>query len=203
MANIILEDGAGNGYKARVTSEKRLSVYAVVDSSDRHHAIDGNAFFIGTGAITLTGSGTSCLMFMKNNEDLPVIIDRIIAFTSASYTGTPENNFVLYKNPTTGSIVHATAIAAVNRNFGSTSPFDFTSYKGAEGDTVTDGIPAYAPFYLDYGRKELIKDKNIVLPRNASLALTVTPPPGNTAMKVSIGIAGWVDHLFDQEGTRA
>lgn len=203
MSNFVIEDGTGKGYKARVTREKRLSVYAIVDTSDRHHAVDGVAFAAGTGPLTITGSALTALFYLKNQEDSNVIIDRIVAFSTTSVSGSGDHTYVVYKNPSGGTIVTNEVSGAIsNRNFGSSKVFSFKVFKGAEGDTLTgaDGA-AFAPFFETYGKNVLVEDKNVVLAKNSAIGISLIPPAGNTSMKVQVAVAGWVDHLFDQGGT--
>ena len=86
-----------------------------------------------------------------------------------------------------------------NRNFGSARSLVADFYKGAEGNTMTDGAifgdttrnaSATAPIEFDADV--------IVLPKNASIGVDFTPATGNTSVAVKVAIVGF---LFDRNGS--
>ncbi len=63
-----IEDGTGSGNKAKVTSEKKISVDAVQREVDEYAAMEKEEFFIAQSPL-LTSTVTEGLMFwLKNNS---------------------------------------------------------------------------------------------------------------------------------------
>ena len=141
MAETIL-DGTGKGYEAKVDSDYRLTVSSVQRELSSEASRLGRNYNVNTGTITLTTANKSAVAYIKNNDDLNYIIKEIIVILGASTGGTGDLTVDLIQNPTQGTIVSgATDMDIIaNRNFGSTRPFNALAYKGAEGNTMTDGV---------------------------------------------------------------
>jgi hypothetical protein len=105
------------------------------------------------------------------------------------------------KNPTTGTLIAgavAAEMAGVNRNFGSSFALKSTTliYKGAEGNTFTDGTKLISSIVQTPSRTPIIVG-DIVLPKGSSIGFDVTPPTGNTAMDIQLGLGFFIDTLKD------
>jgi len=134
---MIIEDGAGEGYKAKVNSEHRLLVRS--EQSTFHQEIscvNEEAYMCPLGTettptLTVTATG-GYMMYLKNTSTLyDAIIARITISTSAMMVLT------LIKNPTIGPLGNEVAITAVNKNFKSGKVAEVDCYGW---DEVGDGI---------------------------------------------------------------
>jgi hypothetical protein len=179
-----ITDGTGKGNSAGVDRTNRLLVRNVSETIFQNAAEEGEAFFIGTPIITATTAGESALIYIKNNEDNQLVLGSFFLIAEATASGSP-NMFRInwYRNPT--SISSGTAIPALNQNFGSSNTLDADIEYGAEGSTVTGGSLA-ATLSFPIGQFNQL-DANLVLEKGSSVAITVTPPAGNTNMPVQFG----------------
>ena len=179
-----ITDGTGKGNSAGVDRTNRLLVRNISETLFQNAAEEGEAFFIGTPIITATTAGESALIYIKNNEDSQLILGSFFLIAENTVGGSP-NMFRInwYRNPT--SISSGTAIPALNQNFGSSNTLDADIEYGAEGSTVTGGSLA-ATLSFPIGQFNQL-DANLVLEKGSSLAITVTPPAGNTNMPVQFG----------------
>ena len=179
-----IEDGTGKGRKAGVDITNKLLARATVESIFDEAAEDGLANFVGTPLITLTNAAESAIFFIKNNEDDDIIMENFFFVAEATTGGSPDMFRVSwYKNPT--SISSGTAITPLNQNFGSSRELDATVEYGAQGSAVTGGTNV-AILSFPIGVFNDIPAK-LILPKGTSLAITVTPPTGNTSMPVQFG----------------
>lgn len=179
-----IEDGTGKGRKAGVDTTNKLLARATIESIFDEAAEEGLANFIGTPLITLTNAAESAIFYIKNNEDVDIIFENFYFVAEATTGGAPDMFRVsFYKNPT--SISSGTAVTPLNQNFGSSRILDATVEYGAQGSAVTGGTNA-ALLSFPIG---VFNDTNakLILPKGTSLAITVTPPTGNTSMPVQFG----------------
>ena len=65
---MIIENGVGNGSKARVDRNNQLHVFAVTEDEQNSAAEHGNLYNINTGLIALTGTSDSAIFYFKNDE---------------------------------------------------------------------------------------------------------------------------------------
>ncbi len=59
----IIEDGSGKGYSAAVNQGLKLATTAITFRHAEYHAALGSAYNINTSNITLTGGGSSALLY--------------------------------------------------------------------------------------------------------------------------------------------
>ena len=166
-----IKDGTGNGYAAEVSSDNKLRVRAIIESSIDHASERGEAFNINTGEIVITAD--SAILFFKNLEDAPMFIDAVaVGITNGNESDIQK--ITVLRNPTTGTII-SNAVAAdivVNRNFGSSKlPDNSLTYKGVSGDTFTNGDNAALFFQQDNNR--LYADVSFYLPKNSSIGIKI------------------------------
>lgn len=183
---MIIEDGTGRGYKAKVTDEHQLLVRACVEQCQRHMSVThGQAYnaMLGTHANpyrTVTATG-GYIMYLKNdNADYDMVIGRITASTSAIIT------FVLEKNPTLGVLGNYNAVVPVNKNYTSGNVAEATcgAWNGV-GDGIT-GITAgtvVGTWQLNGGPYKAYEDESVVLGVGDILAL-FAKNTGNVALNV-------------------
>lgn len=138
--------GSGPDIGAHVDQNNQLHAF-VVDSTVVQDATNkGNAYNINTGLIGLTSTSESAVFYFKNDEALingesSFIIDAIIIGIDNEGTTAGMSLITLVENPTAGTIVSGASVAPMikNRKFGSNNTLDSIIYKGAEGNTFTDG----------------------------------------------------------------
>lgn len=180
-------DGTGRNIKAKVSVNNRLYTQSVNRSEREEESLVGEAYIIGTGFVNLTTSGTSAVLYFKNNEDMDLVITRFLVGVKKSAGGT--ENFVtgiIYKNPT--SMVSGTGnpLAINNVNFGSSNTIDADSEIGQQGALLAGGSAYLATVAPTESLTS--EDASTVLPKGSSIGVFITPPPGNTSIAVSVGI---------------
>ena len=175
-----LQDGTGSSVFAKVDKNNQLHTFTITESEKNAAVEDGLAFNINTGIIALTGSSDSAIFYMKNEEspingESDIVIDTIvIGINSISATITENPIVTVIRNPTTGSIVsNASAVGMnSNSNFGSSESLsDSSIYKGADGDTLTNGSD-HAIVLCKEGRTT-IPELNIDLTKGSSIGIKV------------------------------
>ncbi len=182
-----ITDGTGKGNKAGVNANNRLLTRTINENLFLYGAEEGDAFFIGAPIINLTTANESAILFIKNNEDEPLILGQFFITAEATTGGAPNMIRVnWYKNPT--SISSGTATFPLNQNFGSSKVLDADIEYGAEGSAVTGGSLA-ATLTFPIGVSNTI-DANLVLEKGSSVAITYVPPAGNTSANVIFGTRG-------------
>lgn len=157
----------------------------------------GDAYNINTGIITLTDAAETPILYVKNNETQALHV-RAIAVgievgASASTTILPVIKII--RNPKTGTIITSTPTNVdinSNRNYGSANTITIDAYKGATGDTMTDGDDHIIFFQGQGGRLFATIDE--VLPKGSSIGIKIDPPTGNTSQRV---YAALICHLED------
>ena len=195
MAEII-QDGTGKSYAAKVDIDGRLHVDSIGTDRESYSSQSGTSFNLNTGRITLTNAATvNAVMYVKNNEDFPLVLTNLFYPTGAS-TGGSGNIFVsLIRNPTAGTIVSGATAGDinVNRNFGSSRALNVTFYKGATGTTFTDGTVALESILATATQRIAVSAGAITLPKGASVGINFTTPTGNTSMIVEFAIACYLE----------
>ena len=182
-----IQDGTGSSKKVKVSSNNRLFVESVTRSEREEEALFGEAYILGSGFVNLTTSGTSAVLYFKNNEDVNLVITRFLIGVKKSSGGT--ENFItgiIYKNPT--SMVSGTTNSLIlnNVNFGSSNTLNIDSEIGQTGALLAGGsayLATVAPT-----ENLTAEDASTILPKGSSIGVFITPPPGNTSIEVSIGI---------------
>ncbi len=181
-----------NGQGARVVGvEGRLRTAAETLSIGAHETFVGHGYELLSGIINMTGTTESGLLYVRNTGIVDLVFDHLDVFLGVSDAGSLDSVVRVYRNPTAGTLISAgvtLVTAAINRNFGSANVPTATMLTGAVGLTVTasDGVnfleilgpPATHSIDLD----------GIVLPPNASIAVTLVPPAGNGDMDVNVAL---------------
>jgi hypothetical protein len=177
---MIIEDGGGKNGHARTTASQQLTTFSISESELVAATGAGKAFNINTGTIALTGTGTSAILYFKNDES-PVsgesdyVVTAIaVGVGTRSATITDAAVITVLRNPAAGTIIdNATNVdMKSNANFGSSNTLGATTlaYKGATGYTLTGGTE-HALLYMTDGR--LFADLDIVIPRGAAIGITI------------------------------
>lgn len=179
-----ITDGTGKGSKAGVDRNNRLLTTTINANVFLNGSVEGDAYFIGSPIINLTTANESAIIFIKNNEDEPLILGQFFVIAEATTGGAPNMIRVnWYKNPT--SVSSGTATSALNQNFGSSKLLDADIEYGAEGSAVTGGSLA-ATISFPIGVFNTI-DANLTLEKGSSVVVTYVPPAGNTSTNVTFG----------------
>ena len=187
-------DGAGDGYRAKVDSNKRLHTFAISEGYSIDTAINGKNYNINTGSLTLTSANESAVLYIKNNEDESFIIEDVIVILGTSTGGTGDLAVSIVRNPTLGTIIdNATDVSiSANRNFGSSSQLTADQYKGAEGYTLTNGTDFSDTTRSSAGTVIHFDADVMILPKGSSVGVNITPQPSNTSMSVKVAIVGYL-----------
>ena len=178
---MIIENGVGNGSKARVDRNNQLHVFAVTEDEQNSAAEHGNLYNINTGLIALTGTSDSAIFYFKNDES-PIhgesnliITSMIFGLYDRSATTTDLATATVIRNPTAGTIVDDANVAPMisNSNFGSNNELDSLIYSAsATGKTLTDGTDHALVLLGDNGRTP-VPELNIDLAKGSSLGIKV------------------------------
>lgn len=194
---MIITDGTGDGFSAGISSKHRLLVDADSHDAILTAAASGKAFRFDSGLIALTSANSSALLYLKNNEADNLILAEIVIRMNQSTGGANGIGLIeVLRNPTGGTIVTAAVAATVraNTNFGSTSTILADVYKGAEGNSFSDGtIYANVNGVPVPNRVFVIEATGVILARGTSIGIRYTPPAGNTALLVSAEIGAYLD----------
>ena len=179
-----LEDGAGSSKKLKVNNSNRALTDSVTKGTDQDAAMEGRLFQFGSMPVNLTSANESAVLYFKNNEDADLEIVNF-SFGSNGMTGTNAGDVYLLRLYTNSQgITGGTDTEAVNNNLGSSKKLNADIQFGAEGSTVTGGLPA---------GNALIEPSTFkrfplywVVPKGSSLAITVQPAAGNTNATVDL-----------------
>ncbi len=193
---MILEDGAGQGYKQKVNGNFRAYTNAVVTSEDEQATKKGRSYNLNTGIIDLTSAADTPVMYFKNNEDDAFHITALAIGLGPSTGGTGGiPKITIVRNPTAGTTISNANDVDVNsnRNFGSSETLASSLvYKGATGETMTDGTDHIIFYQTVNGRLFATIDEYI--PKGTSIGIKIDPQASNTSMEVYCAIIG---HLED------
>jgi len=189
-----IQDGTGKGYTAKVDRENKLEVTSVSTPVEEAESLKGFSYNINTGIITLTNATKTPVLYIKNNEDYDLIIGTLIYQTGASTGGSGNILVDIVRNPTAGTIVsNATAVEMnINRNFGSSRNLAVNAYKGATGNTMTDGAKAFESILATATQRIAVSTGAIIMPKGSSIGINITPPTGNTTMQVEFALACYI-----------
>jgi hypothetical protein len=194
----IIDDGKGKGNKAAVDGNNRLHVGAVNTAETIQANKDGDAYNINTGVITLTDAADTPVLYLKNNEtkDLYVSAMAIGLDTATGGTATEMVKITIVRNPTAGTIVDNATNVAINsnRNYGSSNSLTVDAYKGATGNTMTNGEDHILFFQADFGRLFATIDE--VIPKGSSIGVKIDPPANTTSFPI---YAALICNLLDSE----
>ena len=183
----------GGGIKeVLVTAEGRLLAEAVTSNQAEQKSIEEKGYAFNTNGISLTTDTESGIFYFKNDEPWDVVLDLIKVYLGVS-NATGDTKVRIYRNPDDGTLISAgTALTAINRNFGSSRPIVGTSLFGGEGSTI---LPAasLAATILQQDKTAFVSGIPAVLKRGSSIAVSVTPPTGNTGMEVAFTIGAHVN----------
>ena len=187
----IIQDGAGQGYGAKVNSDNRLYTFASSVPAGVIAAADKAMWLTITGDLTYTTDTISAALFLSYTGSHRLVIAQYNLTVGSSTGGTNGTAFTTTANPTTGTIVSdATPATTSNRNFsGTAGSLSGAQYKGGQGKTITDGTTVGSLTLAGEG-VNLVDFSSIpfILETGNSISISVTPPPGNTSQVNRVSI---------------
>ena len=187
-----IESGTGTGNQAKVGTDFRLQSRSVTATNIQNETINGNAYDIHSGLISITGAAESGLLYFKNNEDRNFNVSVMaVGITAGTFADSPIITIV--RNPTAGTLIsNATAAPIIeNRNFGSSSTLSALTYKGVDGATVTDGDDAL--IFVTNGQGRLAATIDLVIPKGSSLAVKLDPNLSSGSTTAYAALVGFLD----------
>jgi len=179
----MIEDGLGTGLRAQVNAKNRIVVEAVTFDREDDAISAGVGYQLTSGQVTYTSGGTpACVFYMENEEDVDVVLDRVVFMVGTPSGATGDWFHRIIRNPTGGTIItNAVPGGISNSNHGSANLLNGGNsiYKGVETDTITGGTGVALPVQVTSNRILFPIGRRI--PKNQSFAVEITPPPGITA----------------------
>jgi len=190
-----IKDATGTGNGLKIDKNNRAHTDSVIRSQDEQEALNSNAYNINTGGITLTTANESGIFYIKSNENLPIVIKEILVILGSTTGGSGEGTVNIKKNPTAGTLVSGAVDVDINENrdFNSEKTLSADIFKGAEGNTVTDGNNFASTTRSSFGTVITFDASTMVLRRGNSLAVTYTPPSGNTSQSIKIAVTAFLE----------
>lgn len=197
----IIEDGTGNGFSAGVTAGKELKTTAITTLNLTNIGLEGGGWNISTGTITLTTANKSALAYIENTGNEGLILRELIVTCDQSNESTGTNNqkqtylFEIETPISTENLPNTITPRSVRQS--KEKSLSVIVKGGVEGSAVTAGITLSSRF-IQGGTTEMIADGEALffLEPTDTLALTFTPPAGNTSMKFSLSAS-----IFKDDGT--
>jgi hypothetical protein len=193
----LIEDGSGGGNVAKVSTQNRLYTEAISIDQEVQANRDGNAYNINTGIINLTNATDTPVLYFKNNENKDAIITAVVIglFNSTGGSSTADVYTTFIMNPSTGTIISGASNVDIisNRNAGSGNTLDANAYKGATGNTMTDGRD-HVIVRITPGSRSFI-GINEIIPKGKSFGVKIKPPTSNTSMNIYAAIICHLDEI--------
>lgn len=179
-----IEDATGRGFEAGVDSTNRLLTEAVNLVVREEAVILGASYEIGN-LIDLTVATETAIVYVANNQDRTLIIDRF-EFSGTASTGGGAD-VILLTLYTGGTMTNGTASSAVNANFASALKLDVDVENGNGSTSAQSGGTPFGSSYVRFEGQSVFSGP-WAIPRGASIVLTATPPAGNTSLNFTTRI---------------
>ena len=187
-------DGEGSGAEVGVDSSHRMKALATNIPISLDATVDARGYSINSGVIALTSSTASGVLYYKHLEERPFIVQAALIGVSSAGTVTDVSTITIIKNPTTGTLISGASAVAINQNldFSSSSALSSSiAYKGAEGNTVTDGDDVAILFHPAGGR--LTTQVWAKLTKGNSIAIKIDTNTSSGTTNVYAGIVGHLE----------
>lgn len=196
-----IEDSTGKGFSAKVDANNRLHTDALTFGRSELEVELGNGYNINTGVVNLTSANKSAVLYVKNNEDSPLVITNIFYLIGNSTGGSGDMLVTILRNPTTGTIIDSTPtdaeMAGVNRNFGSSKTLSANIYKGGEAETFTNGSKIIESILNQAPTRYALNVGDLVIPKGNTIGFDITPAASNTSVDVEVAISCFIDTFSD------
>ena len=169
-----IKDGTGTGNVARVDKENRLAVRSIQETEFEKAVLDGRAFNINTEFLTITSDTEHALLYLKNNEDRPLIVAAWFIGTDAGTNGANLGLVRTYYNPTGGTIISGgTDLTAANRNAGNSRTLVADIKAGGQGFTFTGQDTPAVLYQTQTVSSRVFGNVFLVLPKGSSLVAII------------------------------
>jgi hypothetical protein len=191
MAEIIKDGRTGD--TAKIDVNNRLHTNALSVDVTLSETLNNNAYDISTGGlVTLTGTGESALIYLKNNNNEDLIVTTVFLDSTASTGGSGSGSLKWYLNPEAGTLIDdASEALTINRRIGSPNNISADRYKATgESKTLTGGTEITFPVNAGVN---ILFGKPFVIPKGQRFGVSYTPPTGNSSMGIQIGLLVIVD----------
>lgn len=182
-----IEDGAGSGKLAKVSTDNRLHTFSLLEWPMESFSHTSDAYALATDfiALTTTASYSGILYLLNTSTTHNVHIDSI---RTSSTVGAL---WQLMRNPTAGTLISAgTALLPVNDNFSSGKVVSGTAKKGVDAQTVTDGTLIGQWMTGVYVPQERRYEGALILGTGSSLAILCKP---SAAATIGSTISLWIE----------
>jgi hypothetical protein len=190
---LVIKDGR-TGNTGRVDGNQRLHVASITEEEKDHANESGEKFNVNTGDITLTNATKTTVLYLKNNDDDPLIVTSLIYNLGNTTSGTGDVVIDIVRNPTTGDIItnkNAVEMES-NQNYGSNEVMTIDAYKGATGETAVNGSKSVSTRSASNTGRIVIALGSVRLEKGSSLAVDYTPPTSNTSQICQFAAACYV-----------
>ena len=145
MASVQITNGAGNqSYGLEIDNTYHAKIRGVTESEKLEAIENGNGWNFNTKRINITAA--SGIAYLKNTSSYPLLVEAVAIGTGEIQGGGAKSDIgdvTIYLNSTTGTLIDGASDMPIiaNRNSSTTIalPGDFLVYKGASGNTITDG----------------------------------------------------------------
>jgi len=176
---MIIKDGTGKGYEAKVNSEGLIGVDAVVNSRQHHNSIEHAQSFQASSTTNIAAAKTDAFVMTNDgNSDIIVTYIRLMSIGAAAASSAAYFTIEVGGAYTSGG----TAVTPTNMNVGNQKVATASVYSGATALTVDSNYVEIDRNYEANSMQSYNKDGSIVLTRGASLLITHT---GSTAAGVA------------------
>lgn len=180
-----IDDGTGTGFQAKVNTGNRLEVQSVTRSEHLQATEEGRSYYFSTGHIALTTTASyTGLLYIKNNSATNLHL------YSIRTCGEVLSHWQFTKNPTTGTLISgAVDGGAENADFTSANIFTGDVFKGADGNTITDGV-VFQTTIQSIGHSTLEPFGALVLKPGNSISIEVKP---SASGDVCVSVLGYYE----------
>lgn len=175
--------------RAGVTNEGELLVRSVSIPEESHAVNEGSGFGAYTGVINLNSDARTAVMYIRTDEEQPIIISGVTVGTGPS-TGGADNTLLIEQVgnilPTDDIVANGTEVLVLNRNSGSAETFAGMVKKGPNTDfqAAVAGQGVLGDFTSSVSFDLLTE-----LSRGSEIGLVLQAATGNTSMDVTISIS--------------
>ena len=170
-----------------------MNPFTISRTASEQSTQEEGSYNINTGLITLTTAGESGMLYYKHSESDSFDVTGIVVIMGPSTGGsaTDTTHVRVYKNPTTGTLISGASAVGINsnRNFSSSETLASSlAYKGATGNTITDGS-THIESLVSPGNRVGFAISETLAKGNAR-AVSLEPNDSNTSMKCMVAIIG-------------
>jgi len=184
----VIQDGR-SGNSAKVGANNRLHTDAISKAAVIESSLNGDTYIFTTGSINLTSDSISWILFAKNTDTVPWVVESITATYGKSTGGSGDSFNQFNTGATSGTLVDdGVDSVGINLNIGSPKPLTAIVKIGGEGKTITDGLNAPITLIPEGALFRTFPAGPVVVPPGTSFAVAFTPPVGNTNQNTAVQV---------------